>query len=55
MSTVLFSVAQSIVFKLINDIRVKQLVVKLLEEYVSKTDNDIDNVIVDVVKTALLK
>lgn len=54
MSTLFFGVAQSVIFKLVNDRRVKELVVKLLEAYAKKTDNDIDDTIVEVVKTALL-
>jgi hypothetical protein len=51
----LFPLAQAVVLKLVNDRRVKELVIKLLEAYVEKTDNDIDNTIVAVVKDALLK
>lgn len=51
----LLPLAQTVVFRLINDRRVKELVIQLLEAYVAKTDNDIDDTIVSVVKDALLK
>ena len=51
----LLPLAQSVLLRLVNDRRVKELVIKLLESYVEKTDNDIDNTIVAVVKDALLK
>ena len=51
----LLPLAQAVVIKLVNDRRVKELVIRLLEAYVEKTDNDIDNTIVAVVKDALLK
>lgn len=38
-----------------NSCHTKRLVVELLERYVNTTDNDIDNVIVASVRTALLK
>lgn len=55
MSGLAFSLIQSFLLKIVNDPRVKELVIKLLEAYVSKTDNDIDDTIVSVVKSALIK
>ena len=50
----LFPLAKSVLIKLVNDQRVKELVIQLLEAYAAKTDNKVDNTIVAVVKDALL-
>lgn len=55
MTGLFFPLVQSFLLKIVNDHRVKELVIKLLEAYVEKTDNDVDDTIVAVVKTALLK
>lgn len=55
MTNLFFPLVQSFLLRIINDQRVKELVIKLLEAYVQKTDNDIDDTIVAVVKTALIK
>lgn len=55
MTSLVFPLVQSFLLKIVNDNRVKELVIKLLEAYVAKTDNDIDDTIVAVVKTALIK
>lgn len=44
-----------LIFVALNSCHTKRLVVELLERYVKTTDNDIDNVIVATVRTALLK
>jgi len=51
----LFPIAQSLIMRIANDRRVKELVISLLERYVKSTDNDVDDVIVATVKSALLK
>jgi hypothetical protein len=48
-------VVKPILFKVMCSCRVKNLVVELLEKYVATTDNDVDDLIVATVKTALLK
>lgn len=44
-----------IIFAAINSCVTKKLVCDLLDRYVEKTDNDIDNVIATTVRTALMK
>lgn len=38
-----------------NSCEVKRFVVRLLEKYIVTTDNDIDDMVVDLVRTKLLK
>jgi hypothetical protein len=51
----LVELVKPIIFAALNSCHTKRLVVELLERYVKTTDNDIDNVIAESVKTALLK
>lgn len=51
----LVELVKPILFAALNSCSTKRLVVELLERYVKTTDNDIDNLISDTVKTALLK
>jgi hypothetical protein len=51
----LVEVLKPIILAAMNSCHTKRLVVELLERYVNTTDNDIDNVIAESVKTALLK
>ena len=51
----LVELVKPIIFAALNSCHTKRLVVELLERYVNTTDNDIDNVIAESVKTALLK
>jgi len=51
----LVKLVQPIIYGAINSRQVKELVVHLLERYAKTTDNDIDDMIVRVVKDALLK
>jgi hypothetical protein len=44
-----------LLFLAVNSCHTKRLVCDLLDRYVKTTDNDIDNVIADTVRTALLK
>jgi len=48
-------VVKPLLFKAMSSCQVKRLVVELLERYVKSTDNDVDDLIVSTVKTALLK
>ena len=48
-------VAEKIVEHFMNSREVKEFVVKLLERYVNTTDNDIDDMIVVMVRKALLR
>lgn len=52
---VLLSLAQKVVVYFWETPEVKKFVVVLLEKYVAKTDNDVDNALVDIVKAKLLK
>lgn len=52
---VLLSLAQKVVVYFWETPEVKKFVVVLLEKYVAKTDNDVDNALVDIVKEKLLK
>ena len=47
--------AQKVVEHFMNSREVKEFVIKLLEGYVKNTDNDIDDAIVAMVKSALLR
>ena len=51
---VLLKVGQSIVDMFWQSCEVKRFVIHLLEKYAASTDNDIDNVAVNLVKTKLL-
>jgi hypothetical protein len=51
----LVEVVKPLILAAMNSCHTKRLVVELLERYVNTTDNDIDNVIAESVKTALLK
>ena len=51
----LVELVKPIIFAALNSCHTKRLVVELLERYVKTTDNDIDNVIAESVRTALLK
>jgi hypothetical protein len=44
-----------IVMATLNSCATKRLVCDLLDKYVEKTDNDVDNVIATTVRTALMK
>lgn len=46
--------AQSILVALIASREVKVLVITLLERYAARTDNDVDNLLVDLVRQKLL-
>lgn len=50
----LVAIVKPVIIQAINSRQVKELVVQLLEMYSVKTDNDIDNLIVKMVKEALL-
>jgi len=52
---VLVEVVKPIILAALNSCHTKRLVVELLERYVNTTDNDIDDVIAETVKKALLK
>lgn len=52
---VLVEVVKPIIFAAMNSCNTKRLVVELLQRYVNTTDNDVDNVIAESVKIALLK
>jgi hypothetical protein len=51
----LVEVVKPLIFAAINSCHTKRLVVELLERYVNTTDNDIDNLLAQAVKTALLR
>lgn len=51
----LVELVKPLLFAALNSCHTKRLVVELLERYVNTTDNDIDNVISETVKKALLK
>jgi hypothetical protein len=51
---VLAKLGQSLVEMFWQSCEVKKFVVHLLEKYAKSTDNDIDNVVVDMVRTKLL-
>lgn len=52
---VLVEVVKPLLIAALNSCHTKRLVVELLERYVKTTDNDIDDLISDTVRTALLK
>jgi hypothetical protein len=51
----LVEIVKPLLFAALNSCHTKRLVVELLERYVKTTDNDIDDLIVVSVRTALLK
>jgi hypothetical protein len=51
----LVEVVKPLLIAAMNSCHTKRLVVELLERYVKTTDNDIDDLISDTVRTALLK
>jgi hypothetical protein len=52
---IFLGVAEKVVQHFMNSREVKEFVIKLLEGYVKNTDNDIDDVIVAMVRKALLR
>jgi hypothetical protein len=52
---IFLGVAEKIVQHFMNSREVKEFVVQLLERYAKSTDNDIDDMIVAMVKKALLR
>jgi hypothetical protein len=52
---VFLGVAQKIVEQFINSREVKEFVIRLLQTYAKGTDNDIDDVAVEMVRKALLR
>jgi hypothetical protein len=52
---VLVEVVKPLLFAAMGSCHTKRLVVELLDRYVKTTDNDIDNLIANTVRTALLK
>jgi hypothetical protein len=52
---VFLGVAEKIVEHFMNSREVKEFVVHLLERYANSTDNDIDNMVVAMVRKALLR
>ena len=51
----LVEIVKPIILAAMNSCHTKRLVVELLERYVNTTDNDIDNLIAQTVRTALLR
>ena len=51
----LVEVVKPLILAAMNSCHTKRLVVELLERYVNTTDNDIDNLLAQTVRTALLK
>lgn len=51
----LVELVKPIIFAALNSCTTKKLVCDLLDRYVEKTDNDVDNVIAATVRTALMK
>jgi len=52
---VLVEVVKPLLLAAMNSCHTKRLVVELLERYVKTTDNDIDDLVANTVRTALLK
>lgn len=48
-------IVKPLLFAALNSCHTKKLVVELLERYVKTTDNDVDDLIANTVRTALLK
>jgi hypothetical protein len=53
--SILVSIIKPVLIKTMNSCQVKKLVCDLVDRYVNTTDNDIDNVIANMVREALLK
>jgi hypothetical protein len=51
----LVEVVKPLILAAMNSCHTKRLVVELLERYVNTTDNDIDNLLAQTVRTALLR
>lgn len=51
----LVELVKPLIFAALNSCTTKKLVCDLLDKYVAKTDNDIDDVIASTVRTALMK
>jgi hypothetical protein len=51
----LVEVLKPLILAAMNSCHTKRLVVELLERYVNTTDNDIDNLLAQTVRTALLR
>jgi hypothetical protein len=51
----LVEVIKPLILAAMNSCHTKRLVVELLERYVNTTDNDIDNLLAQTVRTALLR
>ena len=51
----LVSLVKPLILAAFNSPQVKELVVELLERYVKTTDNDVDDIIVKLVRDALIK
>ncbi|AEC53056.1 hypothetical cyanophage protein [Synechococcus phage S-CRM01] len=51
----LLPLAESVLLKLVNDRAVKEFVIVLLEKYAKTTGNDIDDMVVSLVREKLLK
>ena len=54
MLKVLLPIAEGILLRLINDRQVKEFVITLLAKYAKTTGNDIDDMLVSLVRTKLL-
>jgi hypothetical protein len=52
---ILVKLGETLVEMFWNSCEVKRFVVRLLEKYIVTTDNDIDDMVVDLVRTKLLK
>jgi hypothetical protein len=51
----LVEIVKPLILAAMNSCHTKRLVVELLERYVNTTDNDIDNLLAQTVRTALLR
>lgn len=52
---VIVELVKPFIFAALNSCTTKKLVCDLLDRYVDKTDNDVDNLIATTVRTALMK
>ena len=52
---VVVEIVRPLILAAMNSCHTKRLVVELLERYVNTTDNDIDNLLAQTVRTALLR
>ena len=52
---ILVEVVKPLLFAALNSCHTKRLVCELLDRYVQTTDNDVDNLIANTVRTTLLK